>query len=295
MVSAASDFSLRTRVLNVFRQVFQMPALEPLVAKWMSADERPHWIAKVLPNHYQFPKPSIRKVTRHGINYELDIGDFLDWHVYYGLDEGNKHFLYELAKAGDVVLDVGANFGETVFMLSQKVGSAGRVFAFEPDPMNYEKLKKNEMLNSFSQLSCYQLAVSDEARTYSLYRLSERNPAGNRILAESGPNSVQVSAVRLDDFLKENSVSRVALIKIDVEGFESHVLRGATKTLKEFRPTLFIELDDLNLREQGDSAADLVRFLEGFSYRIFRAGTQKELTSKSNFENCHYDIICFPR
>jgi hypothetical protein len=81
------------------------------------------------------------------------------------------------------------------------------------------------------------------------------------------------------------------LIKVDVEGFELHVLRGAEKTLRQCKPALFIELDDNNLSDQGDSAEKLVSYLEDLGYAITDAGTGAPVRSGKPFTNCHTDII----
>lgn len=288
--------SIKTRFLNVLRKPLQIPLIEEKVADWTSSHSRASWLYKMLPNHYQYPSHSFRRVQRNGLYYELDIGDFLDWHIYYGLEEGDKKTLYSLAREGDVVFDVGANIGETSMRLASVVGEKGAVYAFEPDPSNYSKLLANLSLNSFQQLFDIPFALSDEEKEYYMSNVSERNPAGKRIRSKGEPDgSSKVKAVTMDSFVQKKNIEKVSLIKIDVEGFEMRVLQGAKKVISQHRPTLFIELDDSNLKEQQSSAKELILFLEDLSYRIIRSDTGSAVTSLTDFSRSHYDVICTPK
>lgn len=288
---------LKTRALNRLRKLLQYGPVEASLAGWFARGTRPFWQFKLLPNHYQYPKPSRRRVARGGISYELDIADFLDWHIYFGLVEGPKEKLYSLSRPGDTVIDVGANIGETAMSLAARVGADGRVIAFEPDPAMNEKCLTNFRLNSFPNLELERLALADSEAEHRLACVSERNPAGNRIQppgAVAEENSVAVKAVRLDDYLTAKGISRVSLIKIDVEGFEHNVLRGAKETILRSQPKLFIELNDQNLREQGTSPGALLADLRSWNYQVYRADTGEALLESSCLENIHFDIVCLP-
>jgi len=126
--------------------------------------------------------------------------------------------------------------------------------------------------------------------------VSERNPAGKRIRSKGEPDgSSKVKAVTMDSFVQKKNIEKVSLIKIDVEGFEMRVLQGAKKVISQHRPTLFIELDDSNLKEQQSSAKELILFLEDLSYRIIRSDTGSAVTSLTDFSRSHYDVICTPK
>jgi len=71
-----------------------------------------------------------------------------------------------------------------------------------------------------------------------------------------------------------------------------NVLKGGEQTIKTYRPKMFIELDDNNLKVQGGSAAELIALLESWGYAITHSETKSKVTSQCNFKDCHYDIIC---
>lgn len=103
-----------------------------------------------------------------------------------------------------------------------------------------------------------------------------------------------VKIVSLDTFLAKKYLKSIDLIKIDVEGYEYEVLKGAKKTIFEYRPVLFIEIDDNNLKQQNSSASNVISWLDDLGYSIKRADTLEPVDSNyEKFKNCHFDVICF--
>jgi FkbM family methyltransferase len=166
---------------------------------------------------------------------------------------------------GDVFIDVGANLGSYTIPLAQHVGPFGAVIAFEPFRWLYQMLNANIAANGLMNCWTYQVALSDEPSRLSLLQPNLRHfssPGGVRyqgqptnVSAESVRQmydtewgSELVDAWRLDDivqsdspaFARRNSIS-VDLVKIDVEGMELEVLRGATRVLREFKPIVWVE------------------------------------------------------
>lgn len=139
-----------------------------------------------------------------------------------------------LIQEGDVVVDAGANIGDTCGPFLDRVGPTGKVFAFEPNPDAYACLVKN-----CPDASCYQVALSHEAVSYPFQRC-ENEGAGH--ITNNSTETVQ--AVTLDSF----KLDRLDFLKIDVEGFEMHVLGGAYQTITSCRPMMLIEVNDAALR-----------------------------------------------
>ncbi len=160
--------------------------------------------------------------------------------------------LEELIAPGDTVVDVGANIGEHTLRAAWRTGSAGRVFAFEPQPTVFATLVANIAENSFDdRVTPLSVAVSDRAGEGVLYLPVESGNSGLATLeklrpriSESATHAVEtrVRLVRLDDVLTEHR-GPVSVVKVDVEGHERAALAGADRTISEFRPAVLFEVD----------------------------------------------------
>jgi FkbM family methyltransferase len=177
-----------------------------------------------------------------------------------------------------VVIDVGANVGFFTLKFARWVGAGGRVLAVEPAPANVEHLRHAlavAALSGNTEVIC--AAASDHIGAAHL----ELNPfhPGDHKLASSG---LIVSVTTLDAEVEARALTRVDLIKIDVQGAESMVLAGAQATLARWHPVLFVEIDDLNLRRYGSSARQLLDALlaQGYhAHRLEADGLSPALTS----------------
>lgn len=97
---------------------------------------------------------------------------------------------------------------------------------------------------------------------------------------------------RLDTVCMEQNTGKIDFIKIDVEGFEYEVLAGGSEVIKKWKPVLFIELDDNNLKENNKNAKELVELLVGFGYDTFyQADILTAVTPGMDFNNCHFDLV----
>jgi len=165
---------------------------------------------------------------------------------------------------GDTVLDVGANIGVHTLALARLVGPSGVAWAFEPQRIAFQTLCANMALNSLDNVHCVHAAVSDTPGTL---RLSDVNPdtpnnyGGVELTAVTGSHrSPAVPQLVLDDFL---AVDQLKLLKIDVEGMESAVLRGARRTLDRFKPVLYVENDRV------ENSPELITLLGELGYEIY--------------------------
>ncbi|HKO97124.1 MAG TPA: FkbM family methyltransferase [Pyrinomonadaceae bacterium] len=167
---------------------------------------------------------------------------------------------------GGVALDIGANVGCYSMLFGQWVGQAGRVFAFEPAPETFAGLKEHIRLNQLDGvISPIEAAVSDQSEKAD-FLLNEHG--GMSRLAASADDASQAMTVRVptitvDDFCARENIAP-DLIKIDVEGFELMVLRGARETIKKGGADLsvFVEMHPTTWKELGFSKADLAAELE---------------------------------
>lgn len=287
---------MKKRFFDFIRFIIKTIIPEVLICKYTVDSPYGSLYTKLIPNHYQYKRGSFRSVNRNGINYHLDISDIIGWYIYFGFKEKSKEHLIEIAKQGDVVLDIGANIGETSLRLAQKVQSGGRVFAFEPAQFNYTQLQKNLSLNAFKNISAYPLGIGAFEGEFTLYTIDRHNKGKNKI-SENKSLDAKNETIRLttiDQFMKSNQIEKVDLIKLDIEGFEMKALKGGQETLKNYRPKLFIEVDNQLLVEQGSSAKELFNYLISLNYELTEADTKHLLGLSSNYEHCHFDLIAIP-
>jgi len=154
--------------------------------------------------------------------------------------------LQTLLADGDTFLDVGANIGMWTLPAAKLVGPAGHVLAFEPAPRMAGALRKSAWANRFRQIRVFEVALSNRAGEAD-FSVEMENSGGSRLgHMPDDPRRTfsghRVKVTTLDDVVGAEGLKAVALIKIDVEGFEAEVLQGATRTLTELRPALYFEI-----------------------------------------------------
>ena len=286
------DLSTKTRILNWFRAPLRAGFVDRITSLITQGASPMAMRARFVPHNYQYEKGSERNVIRNGIDYKLDLSEYVDWYLYYGLSDPSRDKLYNLVQPGDHVIDVGANIGEVALMCSKRAGSNGYVLAIEPCTGNFQNLKKNIDLNEWFHGEHLQIALGDSEGSVSLVEVENHNAGMNRVAFGSLTEGIEeVQLRKLDEVVDELGLERVDLIKIDVEGFELHVLRGAAKTIERFRPKLFVEIDPAYLAEFGSSVDGVEEFLSSFDYQITRAS---EPDTRSKDEPPHFDILALP-
>lgn len=190
-------------------------------------------------------------------------------YVSWNLDE-YKAFKSSL-QAGHTALDVGANVGCYSLLFGQWVGSTGKVFAFEPAPETFKALSSHVALNSLDGVMIpVNKAVSDESSSVDFLALNTLGMSRLLVQNERAEASqvIRVPAVSIDEFCAREKVLP-NLIKIDVEGFELSVLRGARETIKACRDrlALFVEMHPTTWREIGLSKEEIIGELDAQKLR----------------------------
>jgi FkbM family methyltransferase len=140
---------------------------------------------------------------------------------------------------GQVFLDIGAYVGWYVIQAARAVGLSGQVVAIEPDHRNRSQLENNINLNVITNATIVPLAAWSHAGKVRWQRDSAE-PVWHKIDESSG--SGLVDAVTVDDLVRRFALTRVDWIKLDVEGAEVEVLKGAEQSIRRFHPALFIEV-----------------------------------------------------
>ena len=147
-----------------------------------------------------------------------------------------QQLMTKMVKPGTVFLDIGANVGFYTLLASALVGDKGKVFAFEPLPKNIDFLERHLNINSIRNATVFRAAVSDRSGTASFQESSISDRMGR--LSEGGTLTVEV--LSLDDLFIKGVLPLPDYLKIDVEGGEYSVLKGAQHILTVGRPIIFL-------------------------------------------------------
>jgi FkbM family methyltransferase len=175
-------------------------------------------------------------------------------------DRAERQFLKRALSAGDVVVDAGANIGIYSQFLARCVGAAGIVHSFEPSPENFKRLQS--ATRKFANVRLSQAALGECSGRSSLY-LSDKLNVDHRTYAteEDSRRIVPIDIIALDDYFKPGQ--RVHLIKMDIQGYELHALRGASRVLADNSDVkLLVEFWPYGLKQAGVNWVELLDTLQ---------------------------------
>lgn len=216
-------------------------------------------------------KPNFVITKKYNHKMFLDKIDSLYLSVHKDWDDFETTLLEKEIQKGNVVLDLGANIGFYTLVLARLVGEKGKVYAFEADPTNFEILKKNVEINGYKNVILINKAVLDKNGKIKFY-VDEGNTAGNSIYQGKNTKSLEVEAVRLDNYFTKDR--KIDFVKIDIEGSEFRAMMGMSKLLKEnkkikimteFYPKLLNGIG----KENGLFAIDYLKFLRNLGFELY--------------------------
>jgi FkbM family methyltransferase len=178
-------------------------------------------------------------------------------------DGANNAIFEKIVKPGDIILELGGNYGYNALRLSDLVGSKGKIYSFEANPITYNLFKFNMEINKATNIISYNYAVFNKKGEIKFNSLDKRlkpirgqNLGASHIIINDSQdikgNIITVPTVRIDDIL--NKVPYVNLIKMDIEGAERPAMEGAIKLIKrspnltiisEWIPSLILPFGDI--------------------------------------------------
>jgi FkbM family methyltransferase len=204
-------------------------------------------------------EPGIWWIARgDGVSRDLVCGTF---------ERQEREFVARFLEPGMTVVDVGAHAGFYTLLAAKAVGPAGRVIAFEPSPREQRGLRRHLRLNGCRNVTIEPFALGDSSGDADLFVFDRTTGCNSfRPSQPAGTRAVRVAVRRLDDALAEAAVTRVDLIKMDIEGGELAALRGAERTFAAARPVLLAEVDDKRTAPWGYRARDIVQLVERWGY-----------------------------
>lgn len=212
------------------------------------------------------------QVRLHGLSgLKLDLSEWVQRTLYLGAYElEESQWVKSVLRPGDTAIDVGANFGFYTSLFWRLVKPAGRVLAFEPNPMLFHRLKEWFEKNKVSGVELFPNALGAETKMSTLHVLPAIESHHNATLCRvENAEQVEVNVLRLEDILESKRISRVRLLKVDVEGFELEVLKGVEDSLSEgVIEYILVELNDYWLRKNGTSPEHLTTYCQSLGFEI---------------------------
>jgi len=240
--------------------------------------------------------------TKHGFSFEFQPGDWVE-------NQLNKHesertmnddpallkYLEKTLKPGDTVLDVGAWLGMTSMFSARFIEAEGTVFSFEAESTNYARFCRNLEINRCDRVKPFHLAVFSSNGTVDLNKYSPKRKGWHSIgwyeLGGDKPVAKEkVDCVALDDFCEQENISKIQLMKIDVEGAEPEAFAGAVKLLRSHaieRVVFEVSIEPLN--GMNHTVEDVVTPLLAAEYRRFEMNEDGTLNGPiTDFTDCQF-------
>jgi len=183
---------------------------------------------------------------------------------------------------GGTVLDIGANIGSHTVAYANRVGNKGAVYAFEPNKIAFKCLEYNT--KDYNNIQIFECAIGETWGACEIKNNSENLGMAFIELSEKG-----ICISPLDAFSgigADNFIKKCDFIKIDVEGYELEVLKGAKETIKKYFPVMLIEVNKGCLERNGESKESLFKLLDEYGYYY------RNIYQEQGMDDVQFDILC---
>ncbi|MGD0338042.1 MAG: FkbM family methyltransferase [Bacteroidota bacterium] len=246
-------------------------------------------------------------IVRNGLNYQVDLSEGIDLSIFlFGDFQKWVHDCKNVRIPPDgVILDVGANIGTMSLQLAVRVPH-GLVYAFEPTDYAFAKLIRNISLNPdiAGRIRPFQIFISDHDRAvhtikaYSSWKIDGSGISVHPLHGGSIKPAASIPSVTIDHFCEINNIYRIDFIKIDTDGHEYQVLKGAEKTLKNYHPYIVFEIGFYLMKESGVNFEEYYNYLSALNYYLVNSKND-QIVSKENYHrqipyNSTTDLIAIP-
>ncbi len=245
-----------------------------------------------------------RFIKKNGINYKVDLSEGIDLSIFlFGSFQSHVWKITNLPKEPKIIFDIGANIGSITLPFAKHFRQS-EIHAFEPTFYAFQKLTENLSLNPELKKRVFpvQVFLSDENKqlekndVYSSWKIDGSkydHPIHGGILQKATPDQIT-----LDSYVEKMKLSSVDLIKIDVDGFELDILRGASKTIDAFRPIIIVEFMGHTGESTKGEFQKYVDLFDGKRYSLFHSKTKVSLSVENIEKNVPkfggIDILCLP-
>lgn len=231
-----------------------------------------------------------RKILRNGIHFEIDLAEGIDLSLFL-FGSFQKHVTdNKLLKIPEdaVIFDVGANVGVMSLLLC-KNNSGSQIHAFEPTHYALNKFMKNMELNPtlsprIRLTNCFVSSKSGDSaglKAYSSWNIAGGGGVKHGVHGGTAMPAENVPSISLDDYCVNEKIDRLDFIKIDTDGHEFDVLKGAVQSIGKFRPSLVFELGIYVMEERKIQFSDYLDYFTKLNYKLFTSKSLKQI----NLEN----------
>ena len=232
-------------------------------------------------------------VVRNGIQYELDLTEGIDLSIFLFGDFQKHLFNEEFIRLPEkpVIFDIGANIGHMSLSYA-KLFPGSTIFAFEPTDYAFEKFQKNLLLNIdlAKQIIVTKAFASETTKTnadikaYASWKITGHRSQTDEIHPlhlGTVKKATQTPSFKLDDFVLQNNIRQIDFIKIDTDGHEIEVLRGAEESIKKFRPVIIFEAGLAILSSKQMNFNVFYEFFENYDHSLINSKNGHLITEKN--------------
>ena len=236
-----------------------------------------------------------RVIVRKGIKYAVDLSEGIDLSMFlFGNFQKHVSQNERLSLPQDaIIFDVGANFRMMTLQFA-KQASLGKVYSFEPTFYAFSKLKKNLELNPelAKRIVAIQNFVSSstsgepDIKAYASWKGGGVvKGAKHQVHGGIAKSTDGIGAVSLDNFCEQKVIKRLDFIKIDTDGYEFEVLKGAQKVISKFSPIIIFEVGIYVMEERNIDFSDYLRFFGPLNYSLFNSNNLKEINANNYYKH----------
>jgi len=245
------------------------------------------------------PGITVADVAVEGIRFPMtvDTSSNVGFQLYYYgyIEIREVRYVSSALRAGDVFIDIGANFGFYSLFAARRIGETGAVHAFEPVPRMADLFVRSMEQNRLTNIVVNRIALADVPGEH-LMHIPARNLGESSFGEVRGTTErITVPVTTLDAYVRERSLSRIDFIKMDIEGAEGLALKGMRQTITQFRPKVLMEINPERLRTLGSSVEEVIRPFQELGYQITLIGRRKSRSWRGEALHGVRNIFAEPR
>ncbi|MBV9963277.1 MAG: FkbM family methyltransferase [Parafilimonas sp.] len=292
--------AFKKNIWQLIHTVFKIKLFEKILLLLVKGKYTDAYIAAFIPPHRYYKNPTYRTAKKGTLRLHANLHDYNDWKAYWGLKEKERENLYALAANAKTVIDIGTNNAWVLMNLAKIIEkNNGFVYGFEPHPNTFKRCLNNIKKSNLENCKVFNMGCGEADSELQMIQVIESNSGQNRIVHRADKSQSlqhEVVSIKVTSLDKQfENLEKIDLIKIDVEGFEMHVLRGADNLLRKHKPVIFIEINDPLLQLNNTSGEEVISFLKSqYNYSITNALTQQAIDKTTDLKNLQIDVICTP-